>query len=276
MELSLESSRKSANHEQSGYFCLHAYQQQTSDFHGQLKNGSARLPAPLAPAHELEVVAKSKEGKGVRRVGTDTRRWERCGDGCGCVCESDANSQRTDKADREPRLSSSGGTSTLRPLLARKKKRRGRKRHTLGEPRLAAGRLAQHASAGAADDDRLRVREDGGDGKAAGALDVHEVRVGRLHEPLELVRALLRLRERVEQVDGERLKWSVMRRWAGWIGRWIEDGEDGGWMAGRRRGRTKNRVTNQYNAPSPSPSLKSHTPFLRQVCQQKQVLLSKS
>ena len=38
------------------------------------------------------------------------------------------------------------------------------------------------------------------------ALHVHEVGVGRLHKPLELVAALLVLGRGVEEVDGERLK----------------------------------------------------------------------
>ena len=37
------------------------------------------------------------------------------------------------------------------------------------------------------------------------ALHVHEVGVGRLHKPLELVAALLVLGRGVEEVDGERL-----------------------------------------------------------------------
>merc|ERR1719420_2746978 len=59
----------------------------------------------------------------------------------------------------------------------------------LGEARAPARRLAQDGGAGPADDDRLRVREDGRDVEAPLALDVHEERVGRLHQPLELVRA---------------------------------------------------------------------------------------
>ena len=37
------------------------------------------------------------------------------------------------------------------------------------------------------------------------ALHIHEVGVGRLHKPLELVAALLVLGRGVEEVDGERL-----------------------------------------------------------------------
>lgn len=54
----------------------------------------------------------------------------------------------------------------------------------LGQARLAAGGLAQHGGAAAADDDGLGVREDGRDGEAAGALDVHEEGAGRGDEHL--------------------------------------------------------------------------------------------
>ena len=66
-------------------------------------------------------------------------------------------------------------------------------RAALREPRLAARGLAQHRRAAAADDDGLRVAEDGRDVEAAGALDVHEKAVGRRDEALELVAAQLQL-----------------------------------------------------------------------------------
>lgn len=47
------------------------------------------------------------------------------------------------------------------------------------------------------------MREDGGDGKAAWALDIHEVRVRRLHQALELVLPLLMLKGGVEEIDGK-------------------------------------------------------------------------
>lgn len=47
-------------------------------------------------------------------------------------------------------------------------------RAALGQPSLTTGRLAEDGGASLADDDGLGVREDGGDGEAAGALDVHE------------------------------------------------------------------------------------------------------
>ena len=45
------------------------------------------------------------------------------------------------------------------------------------------------------------MREDRGDVEAAGALHVHEERVGGLHQPLQLVPALLELTRRVQQVN---------------------------------------------------------------------------
>jgi len=57
-------------------------------------------------------------------------------------------------------------------------------RAALGEPGLATGGLAQDGRAALADDDGLGVGEDGGDGEAAGALDVHEEGAGRRHKGL--------------------------------------------------------------------------------------------
>lgn len=54
----------------------------------------------------------------------------------------------------------------------------------LSEAGLATGGLAQHSRAALADDDGLGVRENGGDGEAAGALDVHEERAGTGDEGL--------------------------------------------------------------------------------------------
>lgn len=47
-------------------------------------------------------------------------------------------------------------------------------RAALGQAGLSTGRLAENGRAALADDDGLGVRENGGDGEAAGALDVHE------------------------------------------------------------------------------------------------------
>jgi hypothetical protein len=81
---------------------------------------------------------------------------------------------------------------------------------TFGEPRPTTRRLAQYAGTRTANDDGLRVREDGGNIEASyknptlyqqqdkrtgfsrtWAFDIHEVRVGGLYETLQLV--LLRL-----------------------------------------------------------------------------------
>lgn len=51
-------------------------------------------------------------------------------------------------------------------------------RAALGETGLATGGLAEDLRAAGADDDGLCVGEDGGDGEASGALDVHEERAG--------------------------------------------------------------------------------------------------
>ena len=71
---------------------------------------------------------------------------------------------------------------------------------TFREPRPTSGGLAENGGASYAEDDGLGVGEHGGDLVAAGALDVHEVRVGVLDEALQLVLALLVVRARVEEV----------------------------------------------------------------------------
>jgi hypothetical protein len=85
-------------------------------------------------------------------------------------------------------------------------------RAALGQPRLATSGLApvnalahapnlhpfvqnlQDLRAALADDDCVGVREDGGDGEASGALDVHEEGARGGHEGLELVLAGLTIR----------------------------------------------------------------------------------
>jgi hypothetical protein len=79
-------------------------------------------------------------------------------------------------------------------------------RAALGQPRLATSGLAQDLRAALADDDCVCVREDGGDGEASRALDVHEERAGSGHESLELVLAGLSGRGRVEKVNCENLE----------------------------------------------------------------------
>lgn len=78
-------------------------------------------------------------------------------------------------------------------------------RAALGQASLTTGGLRENLGTRAADNNGLGVREDGGDGEAAGALDVHEERVGVLHKSLELVRASLLLGGGVKKVDGESL-----------------------------------------------------------------------
>jgi len=77
-------------------------------------------------------------------------------------------------------------------------------RATLSQPSLASCRLAQHRLARTANDDCLGMGEHGGDGEAPWALDIHEVRVWRLHETLQLVPALLGGGRGVEEIDGKR------------------------------------------------------------------------
>ena len=71
---------------------------------------------------------------------------------------------------------------------------------TFCEPGPSPRGLAQDGAAADAEHDRLRVTEDGGDLVTAGALDVHEVAVGVLHEALQLVLALLVLGAGMQEV----------------------------------------------------------------------------
>ena len=110
-------------------------------------------------------------------------------------------------------------------------------RAALSKTGLATGGLAEDLGAAGADDDSLGVREDSGDGEAAGALDVHEEGAGAGHKGLmgivrdatqggdsgflvgsylQLVLAGLVLRAGVEKVDGENLSRGV----SGWCSRW--------------------------------------------------------
>ena len=61
------------------------------------------------------------------------------------------------------------------------------KRASLRQTSFSTSRLAQNGRAAAADDDGLGVREDGRDGEAAGAFDVHEEGAGGGHESLFIV-----------------------------------------------------------------------------------------
>lgn len=57
-------------------------------------------------------------------------------------------------------------------------------RAALCETSLSSGRLAQNGRASSTDDNGLGVREDGGDGEAAGALDIHEEGSGSRYKGL--------------------------------------------------------------------------------------------
>jgi hypothetical protein len=50
------------------------------------------------------------------------------------------------------------------------------------------------------------VAEDGADVQTTRALDIHEVRVGRLHKSLKLVGALLVFNRGVKKIDGQLCK----------------------------------------------------------------------
>lgn len=76
-------------------------------------------------------------------------------------------------------------------------------RAALGKTGLATGGLAQNLGAAGADDDGLCVREDGGNGEAARALDVHEERAWAWDKSLQLVLAGLSLRGWVQKIDCE-------------------------------------------------------------------------
>lgn len=77
--------------------------------------------------------------------------------------------------------------------------------HTNSEAGLTTGGLAEDLSAAAAEDNRLGVRENSGDGEAARALDVHEERVRVLDQTLQLVALLLLLGRGVNEINGKRL-----------------------------------------------------------------------
>ncbi len=79
------------------------------------------------------------------------------------------------------RLNSHDETRMHDRTKAKAKQRRPRRtsllspeRAALCETSLSTGWLAENGRAAGADDNCLGVREDGGDGEAAGALDIHE------------------------------------------------------------------------------------------------------
>jgi hypothetical protein len=114
---------------------------------------------------------------------------------------------------------------------------------TLSKPRPTTRRLAKNTGARRANDDGLGMREDSGNAEASyknwvmyerweelgpkgreiqrtWAFDIHEVRVGRLHETLQLMPLGLGLGRGVEEIDGERLFFSEILEvwvWSSWM-----------------------------------------------------------
>jgi len=76
-------------------------------------------------------------------------------------------------------------------------------RAALSESGLTTGGLAKDSGASLADDDGLGVGEDGGDGEAAGALDIHEEGPGSRDQGLELVLLGLSSRAGVQEINGQ-------------------------------------------------------------------------
>merc|ERR1712223_580085 len=76
-------------------------------------------------------------------------------------------------------------------------------RAAVGELGAAARGLAEHGGAAGADHHRVGVREQRRDAVAPGALDVHEVRVGVLYQPLQLVSPSLCPHIWLQQVHSE-------------------------------------------------------------------------
>lgn len=72
---------------------------------------------------------------------------------------------------------------------------------TLSEADFATSGLTDDGLTVWAGDNCLRVAEDGGDGEATGALDIHEVGIRGRHQPLQLVLPLLQLWWWVQQVN---------------------------------------------------------------------------
>jgi hypothetical protein len=68
---------------------------------------------------------------------------------------------------------------------------------------FTTGGLAQNRRASVAQNDGLRVGKDGRDVETAGASDVQEVGVGRLHQSFQFVRAGFRSSRGVEQVHSK-------------------------------------------------------------------------
>merc|ERR1719474_120471 len=74
----------------------------------------------------------------------------------------------------------------------------------LSKPCTASSGLAKNCGTPGAHNHCLGVAEHSGDPVAAGTLDVHEVGVGMLDKPLQLMLSLLLMVEGMEQVLGQR------------------------------------------------------------------------
>jgi len=74
----------------------------------------------------------------------------------------------------------------------------------LSKPCAASSGLAKDCGTSGAHHNCLGVAEHSGDPVATGALDVHEVGVRVLDEPLQLVLSLFLMVQRVQQVLGQR------------------------------------------------------------------------
>merc|ERR1712194_465091 len=72
---------------------------------------------------------------------------------------------------------------------------------SLCEPRFSARWLTEHNVALTAQHHRLCVTENGRNLEAAGAFNIHEERIRRLHQALQLVRVPMHLGSGVKKID---------------------------------------------------------------------------
>eukprot|EP00824_Muranothrix_gubernata_P016744 TRINITY_DN34482_c0_g1_i1.p2 TRINITY_DN34482_c0_g1~~TRINITY_DN34482_c0_g1_i1.p2 ORF type:complete len:105 (+),score=12.78 TRINITY_DN34482_c0_g1_i1:8-322(+) len=74
-------------------------------------------------------------------------------------------------------------------------------RASLLQPRFTTGGLAQNCLTVSTYHNSLRMAEHSGYVEASLTLNIHEEGVGRLHETLELMLSLLKLRWRMKEID---------------------------------------------------------------------------
>ena len=74
---------------------------------------------------------------------------------------------------------------------------------TFCEPGATTGGLTEHSRTADAENNSLGMTENCGDLVTSGALNIHEVRIGVLHKPLQLVFPLFFFRPGVKQILGE-------------------------------------------------------------------------